>query len=50
MDVLERFRLEKSFGSEWLVLPADTSSTWTQVGDQEDGVVLCGGSVRQVPL
>jgi len=41
---------ENPFGSEWLVLPADTSSTWTQVGDQEDGAVLCGGRVRQVPL
>jgi len=39
-----------TFGSEWLVLPADTSSTWTRVGDQEDGVVLCRGRVRQVLL
>jgi hypothetical protein len=47
-------RLEKSLmedlGSEWLAFSADTSSTSTQLGYQEDGVVLCAGRVRQVPL
>jgi len=37
-------------GSEWLVFPADTSSPCTQLGDQEDGVVLCGGGSTSGPV
>ena len=42
--------LTEDFGSECLVLPADTSGTRTRLRDQEGGVVLCGGRVRHFPL
>ena len=38
----------EDLGSEWLVLPADTSGTGLR--DQEGGVVLCERRVGQVPL
>ena len=43
-------KLTEDLGSECPVLPADTSDTCTRLRDQEGGVVLCEGRVRQVPL